>query len=141
MFILEPTPVAQGLARKKVDVCEYPDGRLEIQHEGEVLPYRVFDKMRRVEVLVVDHRCLVHAALALAHAIQQVQPHHAKRNNNEPARTAQPGGVFKAPSPVPPGPKLDRRKLGNQRLKRGPRLSNDELVARGLGEYVRQQTG
>lgn len=81
------------------------------------------------------------AALALAHAIQQVQPHHAKRNNNEPARTAQPGGMFKAPSPVPPGPKLDRRKLGNQRLKRGPRLSNDELVARGLGEYVRQHTG
>ena len=38
MFILEPTPVAQGLARKKVDVCEYPDGRLEIQHEGEVMP-------------------------------------------------------------------------------------------------------
>jgi hypothetical protein len=45
MFILGPTPVAQGLARKKVDVCEYPDGRLEIQHEGGVLPYRVFDKM------------------------------------------------------------------------------------------------
>lgn len=72
---------------------------------------------------------------------QQVQPHHAKRNNNEPARTTQPSGMFKAPSPVPPGAKLDRRTLGNQRLKRGPRLSNDELVARGLGEYVRQQTG
>jgi transposase len=141
MFILEPTPVTQGLARKKVDVCEYPDGRLEIQHEREVLPYRVFDKMRRVnQAPVVDNKHL-DAALALAHAIQQVQPHHAKRNNNEPARTAQPGGMFKAPSPVPPGPKLDRRKLGNQRLKRGPRLSDDELVARGLGEYVRRQTG
>ena len=141
MFILEPTPVAQGLARKKVDVCEYPDGRLEIQHNGETVPYRVFDKMRRVnQAPVVDNKHL-DAALALAHAIQQVQPHHAKRNNHEPARTAQPDGMFKAPSPVPPGPKLDRRKLGNQRLKRAPRLSNDELVARGLGEYVRQQTG
>ncbi|MBH0014644.1 hypothetical protein I6F66_21605, partial [Pseudoalteromonas sp. NZS100_1] len=123
------------------DVCEYPDGRLEIQHDGEALPYRVFDKMRRVnQAPVVDNKHL-DAALTLAHAIQQVQPHHAKRNNNEPARTAQPVGVFKALAPVSPGPKLDRRKLGNQRLKRGPRLSNDELIARGLGEYVRQQTG
>ncbi len=97
MFILEPSPVAQGLARKKVDVCEYPDGRLEIQHDGEVLPYRVFDKIRRVnQAPVVDNKHL-DAALALAHAIQQVQPHHAKRNNNEPARTAQPASVFKAP--------------------------------------------
>ena len=47
MFILEPPPAAQALARKKVDVCEYPGGRLEIQHEGTVLPYRMFDKMRR----------------------------------------------------------------------------------------------
>lgn len=86
MFILEPTPVALGLARKKVDVCEYPDGRLEIQHEGEALPYRIFDKMRRVnQASVVDNKHL-DAALALAHAIQQVQPHHAKRNNHEPAQ-------------------------------------------------------
>ena len=140
MFILEPSPAAQAIARKKVDVCEYPDGRLEIQHEGTALPYRMFDKMRRVnQAAVVDNKHL-DAALALAHAIQQVQPHHAKRNNNEPARTAQTAGVFKGPSPVPPGPKLDRRKLGDQRLERGPRLSNDELVARGLGEYVRQHT-
>lgn len=94
--------------------------------------------LQRLDALCIPY---VRFTLALAHAIQQVQPHHAKRNNNEPARTAQPAGVFKAPSPVPPGPKLDRRKLGNQRLKRGPRLSNDELVARGLGEYVRQHTG
>ena len=85
---------------------------------------------------MVDNRHL-DAALALAHVIQQAQPHHAKRNNNEPARTAQPAGVFKAPSPASCVPKLDRRTLGNARLKRGPRLSNEELVARGLGEYAR----
>jgi hypothetical protein len=137
MFILEPSPVAQALARKKVDVCEYPDGRLEIQHEGTSLPYRMFDKMRRVnQAPVVDNKHL-DAALALAHAIQQAHPHHGKRNNSEPARTAQPAGVFKAASPAPLALKLDRRTLGNSRLKRGPRLSNEELVARGLGEYAR----
>jgi len=118
-------------------VCEYPDGRLEIQHDGIALPYRMFDKMRRVnQAPVVDNKHL-DAALALAHAIQQAQPHHGKRNNNEPARTAQPAGVFKATLPAPSGPKLDRRTLGNSRLKRGPRLSNEDLVARGLGEYAR----
>jgi hypothetical protein len=137
MFILEPSPASQALARKKVDVCEYPDGRLEIQHEGTALPYRMFDKMRRVnQAAVVDNKHL-DAALALARTIQQVQPHHTKRNNNEPARTAQSAGVFKASSPASSGQKLDRRTLGNSRLKRGPRLSNEELVARGLGEYAR----
>ena len=117
-------------------MCEYPDGRLEIQHEGTALPYRMFDKMRRVnQAAVVDNKHL-DAALALARVIQQAQPHHAKRNNNEPARTAQPVGIFKA-SPASSIPKLDRRTLGNQQLKRGPRLSNEEHVARGLGEYAR----
>ncbi|WP_294307972.1 ISNCY family transposase [uncultured Sphingomonas sp.] len=137
MFILEPSPAARVLARKKVDVCEYPDGRLEIQHEGTALPYRMFDKMRRVnQAAVVDNKHL-DAALALARVMHQAQPHHAKRNNNEPARSAQPAGLFKAPSPPLSGEKLDRRTLGNSRLKRGPCLSNEELVARGIGEYAR----
>jgi hypothetical protein len=36
VFILEPNEVARKLVRKRVTVCEYPDGRLEIQHEGHV---------------------------------------------------------------------------------------------------------
>ena len=97
----------------------------------------MFDKMRRVnQAAVVDNKHL-DAALALARTIQQVQPHHTKRNNNEPARTAQPAGIFKAPSPASSGQKLDRRTLGNSRLKRAHRLPNEELVARGLGEYAR----
>ncbi|MEJ7935992.1 hypothetical protein WG907_17305 [Sphingobium sp. AN558] len=32
MFILEPSDVRLNLARKRVTVCEYPDGRLEIEH-------------------------------------------------------------------------------------------------------------
>ncbi|BCI69699.1 hypothetical protein SPKIRA_05290 [Sphingomonas paucimobilis] len=48
LFILEPNRVSQALARKRVDVCEFPDGRIEIRHDGQALPYRVFDKMQRV---------------------------------------------------------------------------------------------
>ena len=43
LFILDPTDLAKRLAGKKVIVCDYPDGRLEIMHEGVALPYRTFD--------------------------------------------------------------------------------------------------
>lgn len=40
LFILDPTDTAKRLARKKVVVCDYPDGRLEVTHDGIALPYR-----------------------------------------------------------------------------------------------------
>ena len=48
LFILDPTEQAKRLAGKKVVVCDYPDGRLEIMHESVALPYRTFDKLRSV---------------------------------------------------------------------------------------------
>lgn len=136
MFILEPTPLARSLARKRVHVCEYPDGRIEVRHNERVLPYRVFDKMRRVnQAAIVDNKQLG-AALAMARAMQEVRPHHRKRNNNEPARSSGSFTIF-APPQQPDTAKVDRRRLCTPKLKRGPRLSDEELIARGLGEYVR----
>ncbi|KHL24278.1 transposase [Croceibacterium mercuriale] len=133
MFILEPTPVSEALARKRVEVCEYPDGRIEIRHEGRALPYTVFDKMRRVnQAAIVDNKHL-DAALEVARLMQEVAPHHRKRNNSEPARSSQSFGVFARPA-QPDKAKPARR--GRPPLPRGPRLSNDELIARGLSEYV-----
>ena len=99
------------------------------------MPYRVFDKMQRVnQAAVVDNKHL-DAALAMARLLQETAPHHRKRNNNEPARTAQTGGMFAA-SAAPTASKVDRRTLCTPKLKRGPRLPNTELVARGLAEYA-----
>ncbi len=53
LFILEPNDISATLARKRVTVCDYPGGRLEIEHEGVALPYNTFDKVkptRRAEV-------------------------------------------------------------------------------------------
>ena len=136
MFILDPTPLARSLAGKRVHVCEYPDGRIEIRHHDKALAYRVFDKMRQVnQAAIVDSKHLG-AALAMAQAMQAAAPHHRKRNNNEPARSSASFGLY-APAPQPAGEKIDRRRLCTPKLKRGPRLSNEELIARGLGEYVR----
>jgi hypothetical protein len=44
MFILEPNEITRSLARKRVMVIDYPNGRLTIRHNGVDLPYRAFDK-------------------------------------------------------------------------------------------------
>src|SRR6202030_2708336 len=42
MLMLDPTPFARGLARKKVEVVNYPDGRFAVQFNGTALDFRVF---------------------------------------------------------------------------------------------------
>src|SRR3546814_10337687 len=63
MFILEPNDVSKKLARKRVTVGEYPDGRLEVQHEGHVLPYRQFAKIRQVNQHAIVENPHLDAAL------------------------------------------------------------------------------
>jgi hypothetical protein len=134
MFILEPSEIARKLARKRVTVCEYPDGRLEVEHEGHVLPYRQFDKMRQVKQTSIVENKHLDAALMLAKQMQAIMPHHGKRNNDAPARQSQPSHLF--PEPEPPS-MIDRRRMGRPKLKRGPRLSDAELLARGTLKYVK----
>jgi transposase len=133
MFILEPCELTRALARQRVTVCEYPDGNVEIQHEGRILPYRVFDKMRQVnQPAVVDNKHL-DAALAMAREMQAAAPHHRQRNNGAPSRRSQATHLF--PEPEPPA-KIDGRRSGNSKLKPRPRLSEAELRARGTLEFA-----
>jgi hypothetical protein len=37
MLLLDPTPLARGLVRKKVEVVNYPDGRFAVQFNGATL--------------------------------------------------------------------------------------------------------
>lgn len=116
MFILEPTPLARTLARKRVHVCEFPDGRIEVRHGEIVLPYRVYDKMQRVNQAEIVENKRLGAALAMAQAMQAARPHHRKRNNSEPVRSSKSVGVFAVPTPAEP--KIDRRTLCTPKLKR-----------------------
>ncbi|MCW1987951.1 UNVERIFIED_ORG: hypothetical protein M2348_003736 [Sphingomonas sp. R1F5B] len=93
LFILTPTEISRPLAGKRVDVCEYPDGRLEIRHGEHALPYEMFDKIRQVnQAAIVDNKHL-DAALTMAKMIQDQLPAR-KRNNNEPSRLSQPSHSF-----------------------------------------------
>jgi hypothetical protein len=109
MFILEPNEISSALARKRVTVCEFPDGKVEVQYEGHVLPYRLFDKMRQVnQAAVVDNKQLG-AALAMAQQLQAMMPHHRKRNNDAPPRRSQSTYLF--PEPEAPAKKPTLRPI------------------------------
>lgn len=45
MLLLEPTLQTRALARKQVEVVNYPDGRFAVRHAGTDLPFRVLDKI------------------------------------------------------------------------------------------------
>ena len=59
LFILEDTPEARDASGKKVEVSDFPDGRVEVRYKGALLPYRTFDKLRRIDKApVVDNKRL-----------------------------------------------------------------------------------
>src|SRR3546814_12815469 len=97
LFILDPTEISRPLAGKRVDVCEYPDGRLEICHGGHVLPYRVFDKIRQVNKAAIVENKQLDAALAMAKAKQEMMPPR-KTTNRQPCRRSQPTPQVHSPA-------------------------------------------
>ena len=115
LFILDPTEISRPLAGKRVEVCEYPDGRLEIRHGAHALPYRMFDKIGQVnQAAIVDNKHL-DTALAMAKAMQELLPPR-KRNNNEPCRRSQASHLF--PAPERPVEAPVKRKRGRPPLRR-----------------------
>jgi transposase len=59
LLLLEPGEATRPLARKRVTVVNYPDGRFAVRHEGSDLPFRVFDKLGRVDqAAIVEHERL-----------------------------------------------------------------------------------
>src|SRR5262249_47786548 len=59
MLLLDPTSLARGLGRKKVEVVNYPDGRFAVQFNGTALGFRVFDKIQTVQPgAIVDNKRL-----------------------------------------------------------------------------------
>lgn len=94
MLLLDPTPFARGLARKQVEVVNYPDGRFAVRHEGVDLPFRVFDKIATVAPgTVVERKRL---GEALAHVQTQQAAYPAKRRRGAPERT-RPANNLEAP--------------------------------------------
>jgi hypothetical protein len=91
MLLLEPTPFARGLARKKVDVVNYPDGRFTVQFEGTPLPFRVFDKIQTVMPGAIVENKRLGAALAMVKEHQATYAPNQRRY--DPARGRPPNNL------------------------------------------------
>jgi transposase len=95
IFILKPNDITSTLARKQVTVCDYPDGRLDIEYGGVQLPYRKFDKLQRVtRAEIVDNKRLG-AALEWVAAVQAAR--EEERSTRSPRRRGQTGHMFASP--------------------------------------------
>jgi hypothetical protein len=93
LFLLEPNEVPRPLARQRVTVCDYPDGRLAIKHKGRELPYRVFDKRPRVnQAAVVENKRL---GPVLAYIAERQKDLDMSRSRKAPSRRGQAAGLFK----------------------------------------------
>ena len=93
MFILEPNEITRSLARKRVMVIDYPDGRLAIRHNGVDLAYRAFDKRQRVnQAAIVENKRL---GPVLAYIAEKQKELDMSRSAKAPRRRGQTNHIFK----------------------------------------------
>jgi hypothetical protein len=95
LFILDPTEQAKALAGKKVVVCDYPDGRLEIMHESFILPYRTFDTLRSIHRPEVVENKRLDDMLSIVAELQAGR--ELQRSKSGPRRTGQTDHMFGIP--------------------------------------------
>jgi hypothetical protein len=93
MFILESNEVTRPLARRRVTVIDYPDGRLAIRHNGVDLPYRTFDKRPQVnQAAIVENKRL---GPVLAYIAEKQKELDMSRSAKAPRRRGQDNHMFK----------------------------------------------
>ncbi len=84
-YILEQTPLSLAAAGKELEVIEFADGPVILRFQGVDLPYRMFDKERRVDqAAIVDNK-------RLGPLLQLIQAEQLKRDaGKKPRRSGRP---------------------------------------------------
>lgn len=94
LFLLEQNEVTRALARQRVTIYDYPDGRFAIRHQGRDLPYRIFDKVRQMDqAAIVENKRL---GPVLAYIAERQKEMGVKRSGRAPRRQGQIKSIFKA---------------------------------------------
>ena len=88
MFLLTPNDITKPLARQRVTVIDYPDGRFAIRYEGRDLPYRIFDKLQKVDQAEIVENKRLGDVLAYV-AERQKQMEQETRSKKAPRRQGQ----------------------------------------------------
>jgi hypothetical protein len=91
MLLLDPTPLTRSLARRRVEVVNYADGRFAVRFNGADLPFRVFDKIRTVQPgAIVENKRL---SGVLEHVRARQAAGDAHRRRGDPARPRPPNNL------------------------------------------------
>jgi len=93
LFMIEPSEFAQAAIGQRVEVVDFPDGRLEVRYKGRSMPYRTFDRLRRVTETAVLENERLGGLLALIRQDQKDQP-PGMRTRKGPKRRDQTGHMF-----------------------------------------------
>jgi len=93
-FTLHPTDITARLVGQEVEVCDFPDGRLEIRWKGLPLAYAVFDKLQRVSHAAVVENKRLGEVLAWIKARQDSRP-IPSGDRAGPRRSSQKSGLLK----------------------------------------------
>ena len=92
VYLLEQTPMALVAAGKYIEVIEYAEGPVVLRHDGADLPYRTFDKDRRVDQAAIVENKRLGPLLAMIREEQQRRDAQAKpRRSIRPVRSLRAG--------------------------------------------------
>jgi hypothetical protein len=123
LFILEPTGIARSLARKRVMVIDYPDGRLAIRYNGVDLPYRTFDKRPQVnQAAIIENKRLGPILAYIAEQAKEAR-HVPFGQGAAPARPKEPyvqGRIERHPGVALRNPRASRAALSRSRYQPQP---------------------
>ncbi|MFM0758548.1 transposase, partial [Paraburkholderia strydomiana] len=85
MYLLEDTLANRRLIHEYVEVVEYPDGSIDVQADGRVLPYREYDRITNIDQgAEVDNKRLA-SVLEVARCVQTIRDD--RRAAGSPSRT------------------------------------------------------
>ncbi|MCQ4191470.1 helix-turn-helix domain-containing protein [Methylocystis suflitae] len=87
LFMLEPNEITRPLARQRLMIVDYPDGRIAIRHKGLDLPYRTFDKLQKINQAAIVENKRLGEVLAYIAARQETQTEG--RSKKAPRRRGQ----------------------------------------------------
>ena len=92
-FQIEPSEFAQAAIGRRVEVVDFPDGRLEVRYKGRSMPYRTFARLRRVtETAVLENKRLGGLLTLIRQSQQSESP--GMRTSKGPKRRDQTKHMF-----------------------------------------------
>jgi len=93
-FTLEPNEITKKLPGKRVEILDFPDGRLQIRWKGVPLAYNAFDKLQRVNhAAIVDNKRLGEVLAWIKQEQDKRPPHSGDKGG--PKRSHQRAGIMK----------------------------------------------